>query len=258
MPSSSRIIKSVQVDARQDSDWIIDTAYQYEEEAEEYESYNQEAADELAQAKQKSSQLIQKAQTEKEIMIQEAEEEIARLKEEAYREAFEAGRNDGFTQGFNEGQAQGFEKGKEDSQELMNQARAMITEAQLNIEEYIQEKKDSLLSLAIHMAQKIVQEQLDLTPDGIMELVHPVLHQLDRKEDYVSLTVHSSKRKELRERLPMLEKNYPGVRFVVFGDDNIDPLGCIVESAHKVVDLQVRKQLETMVEEMKEREREMN
>lgn len=258
MPSSSRIIKSVQTGAKEVNDWIIDTTYDYEEEPEEYsDESSQEAADELAQAQQKSDQLLKKAQTEKERILEEAEAEISQIKEAAYKEAFEEGQKAGYATGFSEGKEEGYQSGKMESQELVDQARQTLTEAQLDIEAYIEEKKESLLSLSVHMAEKIVQEQLDLLPDGILELVNPILHQLDHKEDYVSLTVHSSKRLEIRDKLPYLEKNYPGVRFVVFGDDNVDTLGCVVESAHKVVDLQVKKQLEAMVEEMKEREREM-
>lgn len=258
MPSSSRIIKSVQTGAKEVNDWIIDTTYDYEEEPEEYnDESSQEAADELAQAQQKSDQLLKKAQTEKERILEEAEAEISQIKEAAYKEAFEEGQKAGYATGFSEGKEEGYQSGKVESQELVDQARQTLTEAQIDIEAYIEEKKESLLSLSVHMAEKIVQEQLDLLPDGILELVNPILHQLDHKEDYVSLTVHSSKRLEIRDKLPYLEKNYPGVRFVVFGDDNVDTLGCVVESAHKVVDLQVKKQLEAMVEEMKEREREM-
>ncbi|PRY77502.1 FliH/SctL family protein [Alkalibacterium olivapovliticus] len=258
MPLSSRIIKSMQTSAKESSDWVIDTTYDYEEEPEEsYEETNQEAADELAQARKKSDQLIKTALTEKERLIEEAEAEISRIKEEAYAKAFEEGQQAGFSNGYAEGKEEGYQAGKIESQHLVEQARKALTDAQLDIEAYVEEKKDSLLSLSVHMAEKIVQDQLDLLPDGILELVNPILHQLDHKEDYVSLTVHTSKRLEIREKLPYLEKNYPGVRFVVFGDDNVDPLGCVVESAHKVVDLQVRNQLLAMVNEMKEREREM-
>lgn len=264
MPSSSRIIKSVKTQpAASVEDWVIDTAYDYEPEEDYSDNFDsdetsQEAREKLAEARQRSSQLIEKALNEKEHLLSEAEEEIARLKEEAYKEAFENGQQAGYEQGFNEGKSKGYSEGKELSQQLVDQAKAAVSQAQLAVEDYIAEKKESLLSLAVHMAEKIVQEQLEMTPDGILELVHPILHQLDRKEDYVSLTVHSSKRKDIREAIPYLEKNYPGVRFVVFGDDNVDSLGCVVESAHKVVDLQVKNQLQAMIEEMKESEREMD
>lgn len=263
MLSSSRIIKSAQMDATEE--WVIDTSYEPEEtyvesldEQDEQDEQDLETHKKLAEARQKSDQLIEKALKEKEQLLLETKEEVVRLKEEAYKEAFEEGKQAGFDTGYSEGKQQGYAEGKENSQQLVERAREAIRDAQLDIEAYVQDKKESLLSLAVHMAEKIVHEQLESTPNGILDLVHPILHQLDQKEDYVSLTVHPSKRQEIREHIPLLEKNYPGVRFVVLGDDNVDALGCIVESAHKVVDLQVKNQLLAMIEEMKESEREMD
>ncbi|SFC40209.1 flagellar assembly protein FliH [Alkalibacterium subtropicum] len=258
MPLSSRLIKSMQASSSDLNDWVIDTAYEVEEEEpDEYSEANEEARNELELAKQKSAELIEKAQTEKEQLIEEAMQEVEQLKEEAYKTAFEEGKQAGFEAGYKEGNEAGFTAGKQESEQLIKVAQQSVTEAQEAITKYIEEKKDSLLSLSVHMAEKIVHEQLDLLPEGILELVHPILHQLDRKEDYVSLTVHSSMRQKFKEQIPMLEKAYPGVRFIVLQDDNVEQYGCVIESAHKVVDVQVRKQLDALVEEMKEREREM-
>lgn len=264
MPSSSRIIKSGKTQsATASEDWVINTTYDYQTDDDFLDSLDddadsQEARAKLTEAMQKSNQLLEDAMNEKEQLLSEAKEEIARLKEAAYKQAFDDGQQAGYDKGYIDGKNQGYTDGKDLSQQLVDQARASISDAQRDIETYIDEKKESLLSLSIHMAEKIVREQLEMTPDGILELVFPILHQLDRKEDYVSLTVHSSKRKDIRERIPFLEKNYPGVRFVVLGDDNVDELGCVVESAHKVVDLQVKNQLLAMIEEMKESERDMD
>ncbi len=54
MPLSSRIIKSMQANSKESNDWVIDTAYDYEEDPEDsYEETSQDAADELAQARKK-------------------------------------------------------------------------------------------------------------------------------------------------------------------------------------------------------------
>ncbi|MDZ7835761.1 MAG: FliH/SctL family protein [Alkalibacterium sp.] len=216
MPLSSRLIKSVQANAKESTDWVIDTAYEVQEDdTESFIEENEEARDELAYAKQKSADLIEKALTEKEQLIEDAMQEVEQLKEEAYRQAFDEGKQAGFQEGFRQGKEAGFSAGKEESDKLIQTARSSVAEAQQDIARYIEEKKDSLLSLSVHMAEKIVHEQLDLSPNGIMELVHPILHQLDRKEDYVSLTVHSSMRQQLKDQLPVLEKTYPGIRFIV-------------------------------------------
>lgn len=257
MPLSSRLIKSIQADANDNNDWVIDTAYEIKEEPDDYLEDNAEAQNEMAYAKKKSVELIENAQIEKDELLKQAMIEAEKIKEEAFREAFEKGKQTGFDSGYKEGKEAGYTDGKRESERLVEAAKQSVSDAQKDISLYIEEKKNSLLSLSVHMAEKIVHEQLDLLPNGILELVHPILHQLDRKEDYVSLTVHSSMRQKIKAQIPTLEKTYPGVRFIALQDDNVEEYGCVVESAHKVVDVEVKKQLEAMVEEMKEREREM-
>lgn len=257
---SSRLIKSGQADpnhSEESNDWVIDTAYEINEESDDYIEGNDEARNEMAYAREKSAELIEKALSEKEKLVEQAMQEVEQLKEEAYQTAFEEGKQAGFDSGYKEGKEAGYAEGKRESEHLVEVAKRSVAEAQKDISLYIEEKKNSLLSLSVHMAEKIVHEQLDLLPDGILELVHPILHQLDRKEDYVSLTVHSSMRQKIKDQIPMLEKTYPGVRFIALQDDTVEEYGCVIESAHKVVDVEVKKQLLAMVEEMKEREREM-
>lgn len=257
MPSSSRIIKSKRAKAEEASHWVINTAYDYNTEEEQVtDFYTEEAAEEIEAAQKKSEALIQSAIQERDAMLQQAQDDIERLKQDVRMQAYEEGFKEGHDTGYSEGMAKGTKEATDTHADLMNQARQSITDAQLDIEAYIKEKKDSLLSLSVHMAEKIVHEQLDLSPEGILELVHPILIQLDQKEDYVSLTVHPSQRQFVRDRLPFLEKSYPGVRFSILQDETVLPLGCIVESAHKVVNLQVKEQLEAMIHEMKESERE--
>lgn len=257
MPLSSRIIKSTQAHAEQTNEWVIDTAYDLEAEQAEEEPSSYDESEEIQEAKEKSASIINQALAEREALLQEAGEEIPRIKEEAKQQAYEEGFQEGYAKGFSEGKEEGTHAAHVENAALLQQARQMITNAQLDIEEYIEQNKDRLLKLSIHMAEKIVHEQLSLSADGILELVHPILHQLDRKEDYVSLTVHPSIRSFIKDKLPDLEANYSDVRFVVLQDETLNPLGCIVESAHKVIDLQVKKQLEAMVEELKESEREV-
>ena len=257
MPSSSRIIKSKRAKAEETSNWVINTAYDYKlEEEPTNDFYTEEAAEEIEAAQKKSEAIIQSAIEEREALLKEAHADIEQMKQDVRMQAYEKGFKEGYDTGFSEGMATGQKEATEMHADLMKQARQSITDAQLDIEAYVKEKKDSLLSLSVHMAEKIVHEQLDLSPEGILELVRPILIQLDQKEDYVSLTVHPSKRQFVRDRLPFLEKSYPGVRFSILQDETVLALGCIVESAHKVVNLQVKEQLEAMIHEMKESERE--
>lgn len=255
MPLSNRIIKTKRSSLKEGDEWLIESVI--EENDEDDLLWSQEATQHIEEARQKKKKIVGSAEEQANQILQEAKEEAKRLKAEAEKEGYQSGKEQGYQEGFQSGKQEGYRQAQQETEEMKQKAREMISQAQLQIEEYIEVKKESLLSLSIHMAEKIVHEQLYLSPDGILELVQPILHQLDREEDFVSLTIHPTIREVMKERLPELETIYPGVRFALLTDETLEVDGCIIESAHKVVDLQVRKQLEAMMAELKERERDV-
>lgn len=236
--------------------WVIDTILEDDDETVEFE-FSPEAAEQLEEAKEKKLSILDNAEAQANQLISEAQEAARQLKETAKAEGYEAGKTQGYEEGLNRGLQEGHAQAMQEAEEIKQEARDMISDAQREIEAYVQEKKESLLSLSLHMAEKIIHEHLHLSPDGVFELVQPILHQLDREEDFVSLTVHSDLRERLHERLPELKQSYPGVRFAILVDETLEENGCIVESAHKVVDLQVKNQLEAILTELKETERDI-
>ncbi|MFL2070918.1 FliH/SctL family protein [Marinilactibacillus psychrotolerans] len=252
MQSSSRIIKSRHKIDQSNDTWVIDTVMN--DPQDDFEEGLDES-DEVKEAAIKKKKILNEALSKKDEMIMLAKQEAEEMKQQAYQTGLQSGKEEGYREGYTQGMQEGYAEGKKESETLKQQGRDLIASAQLEIEQYVQEKKDSLLSLSLHMAEKIIHDQLDHTVEGVLALVHPILHQLDREEDFISLTVHPDSRKTVKEQLPSLKTQYPGVRFSVLQDGNLEPNGCIVESAHKLIDLQVRAQLEAILKEMKETER---
>lgn len=252
MQSSSRIIKSRHKIDQSNDTWVIDTVMN--DPQDDFEEGLDES-DEVKEAAIKKKKILNEALSKKDEMIMLAKQEAEEMKQQAYQTGIQSGKEAGYQEGYMQGMQEGYAEGKQESEVLKQQGRDLITAAQLEIEQYVQEKKDELLSLSLHMAEKIIHDQLDHADEGILTLVHPILHQLDREEDFISLTVHPDSRKAVKEQLPSLKAQYPGVRFSVLQDGNLEPNGCIVESAHKLIDLQVRAQLEAILKEMKETER---
>ncbi|MFL2096467.1 FliH/SctL family protein [Marinilactibacillus psychrotolerans] len=252
MQSSSRIIKSRHKVDQSNDTWVIDTVLNDTEDSIDEEL---DESEEVKEAAIKRKKILNEAQSKKEEMIELAKKEAEEIKQQAYQTGIQSGKEAGYQEGYTQGMQEGYAEGKQESEVLKQQGRDLITAAQLEIEQYVQEKKDELLSLSLHMAEKIIHDQLDHADEGILTLVHPILHQLDREEDFISLTVHPDSKEAVKEQLTKLKEQYPGVRFSVLQDGNLEPNGCIVESAHKLIDLQVKAQLEAILKEMKETER---
>ncbi|WP_208558992.1 FliH/SctL family protein [Marinilactibacillus kalidii] len=252
MLSSSKIIKSnnhQHIEQSEDA-WVIDTVLSDTDDfSEEVLDENEEAA--IAEKKR----ILNHAYSKQEELIEAAKEEAEAIKQQAYQTGFQSGKEEGYQEGYTLGMKEGFEAGTQESEMLKQQGRDLITQAQFEIEQYTEEKKEALLALSIHMAEKIVHDQIDQHDEDLLSLVHPILHQLDREEDFISITVHPDAKNTIQAKLASLKSQYIGVRFAILQDPMIEPYGCIVESAHKVIDLQINAQLESMLKEMKEMER---
>ncbi|WP_225743895.1 FliH/SctL family protein [Marinilactibacillus sp. Marseille-P9653] len=252
MLSSSRIIKSKHNIQQAEDAWVIDTVLTDTDEYTEEESDTSEETQEVLLEKKR---ILNHAYSKKEELLEQAKQEAEAIKQQAYQTAFQQGQEAGYQEGYTLGMKEGFEQGKRESEALKQEGRDLIVQAQLEVEQYSQDKKEELLKLAVHMAEKIVHEQINHNDEGILSLIHPILHQLDREEDFISITVNPAVRNQIQANLASLKNQYTGVRFAVLQDSSIEPIGCIVESAHKVIDLQITAQLESMLKEMKETER---
>lgn len=248
MPLSHKIIKQGQ-SFTQDSRSFIETEmaatyYPAEEEEEEYTSgLPLEEPIEVMQAKV----LLDETRKKEQAILSEAQKEASRLKEIAVKTGFE----EGTVQGHQEGYIAGMKQAEEESQRLRVTIHNMLDEAQEVVENYYQSKKIEFLELAGHMAETIVHKTIDVSSEQVMDLIKPVLHRLKREDQFITLMVRPEQKELVKEKVKEFEKENQDIRFAVLSDNTLDKNGCVVENAHAIVDLQVRKQLDAMITEMK-------
>lgn len=194
--------------------------------------------------------LLDETYEKKQVILSEAQEEAQQLKEKAEKKGFE----EGMAQGYEMGYAAGMKQAEEESQRLRETIHHMLDEAQEVVESYYQAKKIALIELAGHMAETIVHKSIDVSSDQVMDLIKPVLHRLKREDQFITLMVRPEQKELVKEKVKEFEKENQDIRFAVLSDNTLDKNGCIVENAHAIVDLQVRKQLDAMIDEMKNAE----
>lgn len=183
----------------------------------------------------------------KKVILSEAQEEAKQLKEKAEKKGFE----EGMAQGYEMGYAAGMKQAEEESQRMKESIYSMLNEAKEVVESYYQAKKIDFIELAGHMAETIVHKSIDVSSDQVMDLIKPVLHRLKREDQFITLMVRPEQKELVKEKVKEFEKENQDIRFAVLSDNTLDKNGCIVENAHAIVDLQVRKQLDSMIDEMK-------
>lgn len=197
---------------------------------------------------------VSAAKVQKESLLKTAEQEAEALKAAAVESGFIEGQTAGYEAGNSAGYLAGMQKAEEESIKMKANIQTMLQEAESFVENYYKEQKEALLDLAGHMAETIVHETIDTSSEQIMDLINPVIHRLRRENQLITLSVRPEQSQLVEEKVGALEKEHPEIRFAVLTDNTLDKNGCTIESAHAIVDLQVRKQLDAMLAEMKEME----
>lgn len=160
----------------------------------------------------------------------DAQVEAERILAEAQREA-ERLRNQATTEGR--------ERGLAAVSELMVAARANAARAQRNVQ-------GDLRTLAVRIAERILDRELTVNPDAIADIVAAALRQAGAPRDIV-LRVHPDDLKALERGRPRLVERAQRAQALQFrSDPSVGRGGCIVESELGTVDARLNVQLEAI------------
>jgi flagellar biosynthesis/type III secretory pathway protein FliH len=159
------------------------------------------------------------ARVEAERILAEAQREAERLRTQATTE--------------------GRERGLAAVTELMVAARASAARSQRNVE-------GDLRTLAVRIAERILERELTLNPEAITDIVAAALRQAGAPRDIV-LRVHPDDLKALERGRPRLvERAQRAQALQLRPDPGISRGGCIVESELGTVDARLNVQLEAI------------
>lgn len=209
----------------------------------------------MHQAEVKKEKLLTEAEMQREKIIVQAEQEAEKMRQAAHEMGLKEGQEAGYQAGFQQGVQTGMEQAQLENKELRESILQMIQTTQAELKQYQEDKKEEFIRLASHMAQKIVHQHIDHADDGILLLAKPYLYQLNRDEEFVSITVHPEKYAYLQEHVDQIEKISPETRFIILEDPSIERRGILIESTRFIIDLQIQKQIDMMLQEFDEMER---
>lgn len=254
MLSSHKIIKQKQAFAEEQKSFIQTkiTAPPVIVEPEAVEDETQITAESKEAARARAQ--LAEAVEQKAALLTAAEQEAEEIKAAALEQGFNEGQTNGYQKGYAAGYDNGLQKAEEESSLMKENIQQMLVEAEAFVEHYYNEQKGALLDLAGHMAETIVHATIDASSEQVMDLIKPVIHRLKQKSQLITLSVRPEQSELVKTNVKELEKEHPEIRFAVLTDNTLDKNGCTIESAHAIMDLQVRKQLDAMLEQMKDME----
>ena len=200
-------------------------------------------------------ELYKKTAEERRKIIEKANEEANNLLEEAKKQGFDKGFKKGCEEGFKEGLTNGYNQGildaKSEASKIKNNAVKIVEDAQESVSDYFRESHDQIIELAADMAESIVHLTIDESSENILMLVNPILQEFGKTENIV-ITCHPDNLDYLKLYKYKLEEACPNTIFTILSDANLEKDGCIVENENKIIDLQIRKQLNSILESIKD------
>jgi type III secretion protein L len=134
---------------------------------------------------------------------------------------------------------EGRERGMAAVSELLVAARASAARAQRNVQ-------GDLRTLAVRIAERILEREISLNPDAVSDIVAAALRQAGAPRDIV-LRVHPDDLKALERGRPrLLERALRAQALQFRADASVGRGGCIVESELGTVDARLPVQLEAI------------
>lgn len=201
--------------------------------------------------KQVLEEIQEENQEKRANMVRVALAEAENLKAEATKQGQELGLQKGYEQGHLQGYKEGLDQAKLESAEIRKNAIDMVKQAEKNIEDYFKTNKINMINLVAEIAESIIHYTIDTSSENILMIINPILDEYGNKGN-VTISCHPNNFKYLKEHIHQLEEDYPESKFILFEDGNLEKNGCIVENKTQVIDLQIKKQLDSIINEIKD------
>ena len=252
MPLSYKIIKSCNISCGEVDRSFVDTKIDYsleddflDEEYVEFDSSNIVNIDKIKEKvrrelfveyENEGLELIKKAKFEAENLILVAKQK---------------GLEEGLIKGYEEGYKKGIDAANLEGSIIKNNALELIEQAKKQVSAYISENHDNIIKLAGDMAESIVQSTIDESTENILMLIKPILQQFGKKESII-ITCHPSGIAYIKSRLHELENSCPNAKLIILEDRNLEKNGCIIENENEIVDLQIKKQINSIIKKIED------
>jgi len=185
--------------------------------------------------------------------VNEAKKEIENLKKEAINKGYEKGYSKGHDDGFKEGVEKAFKECEVQCNEIKEKALGLIRQAEAEVSDYIVENRTNLINLAGEMAESIVHKTIDTSSENVLSLIKPIIEQYEATENII-LTCHPDTMTFLEDNIEKLKEANQGIRFILLKDENLEKNGCTIENESQIIDLQIGKQINSIIEDLRNME----
>ncbi|WLR43542.1 flagellar assembly protein FliH [Bacillus carboniphilus] len=201
----------------------------------------------VQQSNIEASRIIEEATKQQNQVIEQIEKEKARWEEER-KQLVEEARKEGFNQGFKQGK----QEVNKQYDELMGQARNIVSLSKKEYEKKLESAKEEMVSLSIQIAEKVMGMNLDLKPSLLTSLVKKVLKDV-KDHPEVKIYVNPECFPLLMDAKEELKKTLINqADLFIYPDEQMNKDGCMIESKYGLIDASIDTQLEQLKKQLVE------
>lgn len=210
----------------------------------------------LAEAKRAKEALIEEGRQEKERLLQtalrELEEKKAALLEQAQEEARDIKRR-AHEEGKREGVLQGKREIENEAKGQLETLKAVLKEMSLLKPKIVAECERDIVELAVQVAQKILQRELQIDPGAVLDLASRALKEFEGRSGGIRVKLNPDDHDFIVQLDPKILED-KGLSDVVFEKDpSLQRGGCLLETYQGRVDARIEKQLEIIKKRLLEK-----
>ena len=206
----------------------------------------------LGDLRREADRLRRQAHEEAERIRADARAEAQRLTEGAEQRGYEAGYQKGHAEGLEAGRKEGHEAALKQAESSLNQLQQAWVDAakQWDAErrDMLREARQSVLRLAIRMAEKIVRRVPAVEPGIVQDQVAAAIEHVARPCD-VTVRIHPDDRDLVQHAIPQAADQLGQGEHVTLKEDNaIERGGCVIDYGKGRIDATLGTQLDRLVE----------
>jgi len=191
-------------------------------------------------AEREAEQILEDAKKQIEEQVRETESHTAEVRDQAYHEGLQRGRDEGYAQG----------EGEVDR--LIERIHVVLNKAIERRNEILEESEAQVVQLVLTIAKKVVKVLSENQRQVVMHNVVQALQKLKHKGD-VTVRVNTADLDMMSEHSKEFTRKMENVGYVtVLEDSSIDPGGCIIETDFGEIDARISSQLREIEERIME------
>jgi len=180
--------------------------------------------EQIEKAREEANIIVERANQEADQIRQQIEKEkqlLAEEKEKIYQQAYQ----EGYTKGTQLGQ----EKGYREVEELIQFAKSIVDEAKIEYQNCIDKSEETVLTLSLKVAEKILCTSLNENEERFLPLVKRAIDEVKNYKE-VQIYVNPSRYALLVKKKEELLPHFQDGQLYIYPDETLSETSCIIET----------------------------